>query len=388
MKSDIHQSVQRLFSVDSYADRGITLIRGDGVYLYDVNGVQYLDCMSNYGVNIFGYNHPEITQGLVTQVTRLITLHGSFNNDVRASAVKKLVKRCGGGLKKVYFSNSGSEAVEAALKYAVLATNKKKFVVASHGYHGKTLGALSATQGEKYKQAFYPLLWEFIPVDFDDLAALVSHVSEDVAAVLLEPIQGEGGINPPNDNYLKKVRQLCDQRGILLILDEVQTGCGRTGTFLSSQANAIDYDIVCLGKGLAGGLPIGATLVNSQVASSIPKQIHTSTFGGNPLSCAGVVSTLDLLDDALLNHIKDIGGYFLEQLAQLTSKRITAVRGRGLMIGVEVNDNRDDILRQLQKQQILAIPAGEKVVRFLPPYIIEREHVDRVVEVLDQILQD
>lgn len=388
MKTDIHQSIQRLFCVNTYVNRGLTLVEGEGVYLYDTNDTQYLDLMSNYGVNIFGYHHPDITKTLVKQVEKLTTLHGSFNNDVRASAAKALVKRCGGNLKQVYFSNSGSEAVEAALKFAVLATGKKRFIVAAHGYHGKTLGALSATQGEKYKEAFTPLLWDFETVEFGDSKALEKVLNDETAAVILEPVQGEGGIYPPASGYLKKVRQLCDQHGVLLIIDEIQTGCGRTGTFLASQRDEISYDIVCLGKGLAGGIPVGATLINNEIAQSIPKHIHTSTFGGNPLACAGIVATLNLLDETLLNHVDEIGNYFMKQLSQIRSEQIVSVRGQGLMLGLELQENRDQVLKELQQYHILAIPAGDNVVRFLPPLLIEKKHVDQLVQALTQILKD
>ncbi|PIR58631.1 MAG: aspartate aminotransferase family protein [Candidatus Pacebacteria bacterium CG10_big_fil_rev_8_21_14_0_10_56_10] len=388
MTADNHQSIERHFCVDTYVNRGLTLVKGQGVYLYDSSGDRYLDLMSNYGVNIFGYRHPDITRALAEQLEKLTTLHGSFNNDVRAVAAKALVRRCAAGLSRVFFSNSGSEAIEAALKFAVLATQKKRFVAAVHGYHGKTLGSLSATDGQKYRQAFAPLLWEFETVEFGNSQALEEVLSSQVAAVILEPIQGEAGIYPPSPGYLKKVRQLCDRHGAILIVDEVQTGCGRTGPFLASQSEEISYDIVCLGKGLAGGMPVGATLVNDKVANSIPKHIHTSTLGGNPLACAGILSTLNILDKTLRAHVEEVGSYFIDQLTLIKSKHIVAVRGKGLMIGLEVKENRDQLLKSLQRHHILAIPAGDKVVRFLPPFLVQKKHVDLLVTALKQILRD
>jgi len=388
MKPDIHQSIQRLFCVDTYTDRALTLVKGKGAYLYDHNGVEYLDLMSNYGVSIFGYHHPNVSKALKDQIDKLTTLHGSFNNDTRAIAAKALVKRCGGGLRQVYFSNSGSEAVEAALKFVVLATHKKNFIVASHGYHGKTLGALSATQGEKYREAFTPLLWNFNTVEFGNIDELEKTISNNTAAVILEPVQGEGGIYPPPREYIKRVRQLCDTHGVLLVLDEIQTGCGRTGTFLATQDEEIQYDIVCLGKGLAGGIPVGATLINEQIAKNIPKHIHTSTFGGNPLACAGVIATLDLLNESLLQNVREVGRYFLDQLSQLKNDQVIAVRGVGLMIGLEVKDNRDQILKELQTHNILAIPASDNVIRFLPPLLIQKQHVDQLIRALKVILKE
>lgn len=401
--SDIYQAIQRLFCVDTYVNRGLTLVKGEGVYLLDPVGNKYLDLMSNYGVNLFGYGHEKITAALSNQLEKLTTLHGSFNNDVRAEAAKALVKRCGRGLKQVYFSNSGSEAIEAALKFAVLTTGKKKFVVATHGYHGKTLGALSATSGTRYKAAFAPLLWDFTAVEFGQLEALEKVLSSEISAVILEPVQGEGGIYPPPAGYLNQVSQLCRERGVLLIIDEIQTGCGRTGQFLASQEEVESYDIVCLGKGLAGGIPVGATLVSAQVAAKIPKHIHTSTFGGNPLAAAGILTTLDLLDEELLARVRELGAYFPHQLAGLVGEhpeQMVAVRGVGLMIGLEVGQvgetaankagkiNRDQLLKALQDHRILAIPAGENVVRFLPPLIIEKSQLDQVVSTLKKILKD
>lgn len=383
---DTYLPIQQHFTVPTYVNRGITFVRGKGVWLYDTEGNSYLDLMSNYGVSIMGHSHSYLVKAFNKQLNNLITLHGSFGNDVRAVAAKKLVQRAGGGLARVYFSSSGAEAVEAALKFAVLARGRKRFITASHGYHGKTLGALSATSGDKYKAPFAPLLWTFDSVPFGDAEAVRKTLSSDTAAVILEPVQGEGGIYPPPDGYLEAVQAACKKHGVLLILDEIQTGCGRTGTFLASQKAGIDYDIVCLGKGLAGGIPIGATLVSLEIAGVIPKHIHTSTFGGNPLACAGIVATLDLLTDNLLQSVRETGAYFDTKLRSIRSDAIADVRGIGLMIGLEIKENRDIILKKLQDERILAIPAGESVVRFLPPYIIEKKHVDQTVKALEKIL--
>ncbi|OGK34287.1 hypothetical protein A3F59_05685 [Candidatus Roizmanbacteria bacterium RIFCSPHIGHO2_12_FULL_38_13] len=377
--------LQQQFVVNTYVNRGLNLVRGEGMYLYDEKGNKYLDLMSNYGVNIFGHNNPNITKSLIEQFSRLPVLHGSFANDMRAESAFQLVKKCGGGLSQVYFSNSGAEAVEAALKFAVLATGKKKFIACKHSYHGKTLGALSATHGDKYKKMFSPLLWNFKFIEHGEIEALEKNISKDVAAFIVEPIQGEGGIFTPPINYLRKVRKVCDKHGILLILDEIQTGCGRTGTFLASQSSEVDYDIVCLGKGLAGGIPVGATLVSKKIATQIPKQIHTSTFGGNPLAASGIIATLEFLNENTLNHVKKIGSYFIDQLRTIQSDQIVEVRGAGLMIGLAVKD-RNSLLKELQKNHILAIPAGDDVVRFLPPFIVEKKHVDEVIKVLKRVI--
>jgi acetylornithine/LysW-gamma-L-lysine aminotransferase len=379
--------LQKKYLVPTFPHRGIVFVEGEGVYLKDVQGERYLDAMTNYGVNIFGYGHPEITAALTRQIGRLTTLHGSFANDERAEAAQQLIGRCGGGLAQVYFANSGAEANEAALKFAALATGKKRFIACRGGYHGKTLGALSATDGEKYRKPFEPLVWDFRFIGYGELAALESALDGETAALIVEPIQGESGVRLPGEGFFRAASDLCRSRGALLILDEVQTGAGRTGRFLRSQEEGLSYDIVTMGKGLAGGIPIGAALVSAAVAEHIPRGSHTSTFGGNPLACAGIKATLRLLDESRLEHIAALGAYFLDELGRLSFPQIKEARGKGLMIGLEVAEGRDDILKALQREKVLAVPAGENVVRFLPSYIFEREHVDFIIEKLRRVLQ-
>jgi acetylornithine/LysW-gamma-L-lysine aminotransferase len=379
------QILQKKYVVNTYPNRGVTFVRGEGVFLHHTSGEKYLDLMTNYGVNIFGYNHPEITPCLLNQMRKLITLHGSFNNDMRAEAAQALVKRCGGGLSQVYFSNSGAEANEAALKFAVLATGKKKFISCQGGYHGKTLGALSASGSKKYRMPFEPLLWDFQHIEYNNLSQLEAALDGHTAAFIVEPIQGENGIEVPDSGYIRKAKELCESRNVLVILDEVQTGAGRTGYFLASQAEKISYDIVCLGKGLAGGIPVGATLISPKVSENIPKLSHTSTLGGNPLAGAGIMAALKLLDEKMLFRIGKTGEYFKEGLKKIKSNHILEVKGKGLMLGIEVDSMRDEILKNLQKEKILACPAADKVVRFLPPYILQNKHVDQALDTLNRV---
>jgi len=383
-----HNHLQQKYVINTYINRQVNLVKGRGVYLFDEKRQKYLDLMSNYGVNIFGHCHPAITKALTAQLKLLTTLHGSFNNNVRAKTSEFLIQRCGeNNYSQVYWSNSGSEAIEAALKFAVLATNKKKFIVCQNGYHGKTLGALSATAGEKYKNPFEPLLWQFQAIPFDDAPALQNAIDSHTAGFIVEPIQGEGGIFVPKPGYLKEVQKICQKNKILLIVDEIQTGAGRTGGFLAIQKENVTADILCLGKGLAGGIPVGATIVNHQIAGIIPKHIHTSTFGGNPLACAGVSATLELLDISCLKKISKTGAYFLEKLSSLDSDLISQARGMGLMLGLVIKDEkRDQVLKLLQEDKILAIPSGKDVIRFLPSYILKREHIDFTIQKLKKIL--
>ena len=380
--------LQQKYILNTYPNRGLTLIKGEGVYLFATDGKKYLDMMSNYGVNIFGYKHPIITQSLISQTKKLTNLHGSFNNDIRALAAKQLIERCGNKFTQLYFANSGAEAIEAALKFIIVASGKKKIIACENSYHGKTLGALSVTYGEKYRKPFEPFLPDVTFIKFADPLSLEKAIDKNTAAFIVEPIQGEGGLNDPKKGYLEQIKKICVENNVILVFDEIQSGIGRTGKFLASLWDNVTPDILCLGKGLAGGLPIGVTLVNKSIAAKISKNIHTSTFGGNPLTCAGILATLKLLDEKLLDHIKLMGDYFSNNLASIKSTLIAEVRGKGLMLGVKIKNNeRNKVLKSLQSEMVLAIPSGEDVVRFLPPYIIEKKHIDDVIEKLEKVMR-
>jgi LysW-gamma-L-lysine/LysW-L-ornithine aminotransferase len=378
--------MQSRYLLDLYPNRGLTFVSGEGVFLETSEGRRYLDLMTNYGVSVFGYNHPILTQALTSQLHALPTLHGSFGSDVRARASRALAERLPFKPAYLCWTNSGTEAIEAALKFAVLATGKKRLVACRNAYHGKTLGALSATDSPKYRAPFEPLLWDFTHVEFGVAEALRSAIDSETAAVSLEPSQGESGVIVPPGGYLQEVRRVCDEAGVLLILDEIQTGCGRTGRFTAAQHEGVSADILCLGKGLAGGIPVGVTAVGQRVADKVTRSSHTSTFGGNPLACAGVLAVLDLLTEAALAAIAKLGEDFTTRLSRIRSELVAEVRGRGLMVGVAVKDRRDTILKGLQQEGILAIPAGSDVVRFLPPYIVQPEHLERAAETLERVL--
>lgn len=381
-----YQFLQQKFILNTYPNRGITLVKGNGLYLYDQSGKMYLDMMSNYGVNIFGYNNPYITNALTNQLKTLSNLHGSFNTEKRSLAAQELINRCG-NFSQLYFSNSGAEAIEAALKFVVVATGKKKIIAVEHSYHGKTLGALSVTYGEKYRKPFEPFGLDVVFVPYNSVSAVKKVLDNRTAAFILEPVQGEGGLQSPAKGYLEQIKKICHEHDVPVVFDEIQAGTGRTGKFLASQWENVEPDILCLGKGIAGGIPVGVTVVNESIAQKIPRNIHTSTFGGNPLTCTGIISTLKLLDENRLRHIRTVGEYFKKQLHNLQSVDIGEIRGKGLMIGLQIlNEKRNTVLKLLQQNNILAIPAGEDIVRFLPPYIIEKKHVDIVVKMLDKII--
>ncbi len=379
-------ALQRRVLVDTYVNRGLAIVRGEGAYVFGQDGRRFLDLTSAYGTAVLGYGHPELTKALARQLETLHVLHCSFANDVRVEASRALLARAGTPLRRVFWCNSGAEAVEAALKLSVLATGKRRVVACEGGFHGKTLGALSLTHDPHYRAAFEPLLWEVVHVPFGDAEAVASAVS-GAAAVVVEPIQGESGVRPAPDGYLAALREICDASGALLVLDEVQTGIGRTGRFLACHREEVGADIVCLGKGLAGGLPAGATLVSEAVASHAFRGAHSSTFGGNPLAAAGVLAVLAVLTDAFLAEIAAKGDVFMGQLRAIDGGRVVEVRGRGLMVAVELAADRDRVLRELQGEGVLALPAGASAVRFLPPYVVEPSDLERAAGVLADVLK-
>jgi [amino-group carrier protein]-gamma-(L-lysyl/L-ornithyl)-L-glutamate aminotransferase len=378
-------ALQRRVLVDTYVNRGLAIARGEGAWVLDVDGKRYLDLTSAYGTAILGYGHPGLTRALARQLETLHVLHCSFASEVRVEASRALLARAGSPLKRVFWCNSGAEAVEAALKLAVLATGRKRIVACEAAFHGKTLGALSLTHAPRYRTAFEPLLWEVVHVPFGDAEALAAAVP-GAAAFVVEPIQGESGVIVAPDGYLRAGRQICDASGALLVLDEVQTGTGRTGRFLAGQHEGVGADIVCLGKGLAGGVPAGATLATEAVAAHAFRGAHSSTFGGNPLAAAGVLAVLGALTDAFLAEVAAKGQAFMSRLRAIDTGRIVEVRGRGLMVAVELDRERDRVLRELQNDGVLALPAGASAVRFLPPFVIEAQELERAVDALAAVL--
>jgi acetylornithine/succinyldiaminopimelate/putrescine aminotransferase len=376
----------QMYLINTYPFRGKSFVRSNGVHLFDDQDNKYLDVMTNYGVNIFGFNHPQITGALQDQLQTLPTLHCSFANDVRAQAAKALVQRCGGKMAQVYFANSGTEAVEAALKFAFQVTGKKEIIAMKGSYHGKTLGSLALTSNTKYKQGVEHCLLDTLFIRYADIEELEQSITDQTAAVILEPIQGESGVVSPHPGYLKQVQELCEKHDVLFIVDEIQTGVGRTGHFLATHEESVEPDIICLGKGLGGGIPVGVTVVSKKVAAGIPKLSQTSTFGGNPLACRGIIEVLNLLDENCLASIQKKGELLISELKKIESNAVVEVRGKGLMIGIEIAGDRNLILKRLQDRNILACPAGDSVVRLLPPYIITHKHIEQIVEALKIVL--
>ncbi len=375
--------------VKAYAKRPVVLCRGDGVYLWDINGKKYLDFTGNYGVCILGYSHPEIVQAIKSQVEKLTACHGSFYNETKAMFLEKLIKIAPKGLSKAFLGNSGAEAVECAIKMARKYTGKTEIIAMMGGYHGKTMGALSATWKEKYRASFEPLVPGFKHVPRYNIQRVKEAITEKTAAIIVEPIQGESGIIVPPEDFLPSLRELCDETGVLLIIDEVQTGMGRTGKMFACEHWGIAPDILCIAKSIAGGLPLGATLTTEEIASKLEVGEHTSTFGGNPVACAAAAATIDvLLRENLLEHVAKVGKYFLEKLKELQVKHriVRDARGLGLMLGLELRIEVLNVILGAIQRGVLLLDAGRTVVRFLPPFIITEKEVNEAITVLDEIL--
>ncbi len=370
-----------------YAKREIAIVRGEGVHLFDSEGKEYLDLFSNYGVNILGHAHPAVNAAIKAQVDALSNCHSSFYNDARARFLDTLGELAPPELSRAFLCSSGAEAIEAALKFARVVTGRTGVVATRRAYHGRTFGALGATADKKYRDPFLPLLEGFSHVAYDDADALGAAVDGGTAAIILEPIQGEGGIHVPSADYLAAAQEIARRAGALLILDEIQSAF-RTGSLFACQQGGVVPDILCVSKGIANGFPFGLTLVTEEVAGRIPAGSHGTTFGGNPLGCAAATATLTALRDAdLFAQSARVGAHFLDALRGLGSPKIREVRGRGLMIGVDLRERATKYLRGLQEGGVLALSAGPTTLRFLPPLLLTEAEVDRAVGVLGGLLK-
>jgi len=372
-----------------YAKRPVVIVKGRGDLLWDQDGKEYIDCTGSYGSCIVGYCHPRVVQAIKEQSEKLTSCHGFMYNDSRSDLLQKIARIVPRGLQKVFLSNSGAEAVECALKLARKFTGRKEIIAMMGAYHGKTFGALSATWDKKYRDPYLPLLPGIRHVPFGNIDKLEESINAETAAVIAEPIQGESGVRVPPEGFVKELREVCDEKNVLLILDEVQTGFGRTGALFAFEREGIVPDITCLAKGVAGGVPIGLTLSKNEIMSSLKVGEHSTTYGGNPLACAAAAATIDVLEqENLPERARVEGEYFISKLNQLRDRHkiIREVRGRGLMIGVEARFEVLDVILGSLEKGILVLDAGRNVLRFLPPLVITRSHIDRTIEVLDEVI--
>ena len=367
----------------------VTIERGLGSHVWDINGKEYIDCMGGYGVAIVGHCNPRVVRAIKGQLDKIITVHSSLYNKTREEFLERLNKISPSGLSQVFLNNSGTEAVEAAIKFARKFTGKKGMVAMNGSYHGKTYGSLSVTFNPKYRKPFEPLLSNISFSPFGDIEALKSAINPDTALIILEPIQGESGIHVAPDGFLQQVRKLCNENGIVLVFDEIQSGMGRTGKMWASQHWETVPDIMCLAKGIAGGVPMGATLVKPDILACIGKGEQSSTFGGNPLSCAAGIGTIQALtEDGLVDNGAKMGKVFREGLERLKEKHkiIREVRGKGLMIGVEMKFEVKDILFDAIANNLLLLYSGKNILRLLPPLVISESDITKALETLDHII--
>jgi acetylornithine/LysW-gamma-L-lysine aminotransferase len=373
-----------------YAKRPIVVVKGKGALVWDINGREYIDCGGSYGTCIVGHCHPKVVEAIKRQAERLISCHGSLYNDARSTLLEKIMQIAPKGLNKVFLSNSGAEAVECALKLARKYTGKPEIIAMIGAFHGKTMGALSATWDRKYRDPFKPLVPEFKHVPPDNLEKVREAISDRTAAIIVEPIRGEGGVRLPPPGFLEGLREICEEKGILLIFDEVQTGFGRTGRIFACEHWGLTPDILCLAKSVAGGLPLGITLAKEHVMASLKVGEHTTTFGGNPVVCAAASAAIEvLIEENLPERAAILGKYFKEKLEDLHSRHwiIREVRGLGLMLGVELRFDVLSVLTRALENGVIILDAGKNVLRFLPPLVIEKEHIDKVISILDVILE-
>ncbi len=384
MSPGIVKELEDRFELPVYPRRDIVLVRGKGAKLYDDQGREYIDCASNVGVSNIGHGHEEVARAIYEQYLALGNCYSMFYNPVRAKLAEKLISVSPSKLKRVFFCNSGAEAVEGALKFARSSTGKGEIIAAMRGFHGKTFGALAATWGEEYQKPFVPMMPGLKHIPFNNFQKLSEAVTGETAGIILELVQGEGGVRVGDKAYFEQVRELCDQKEILLILDEVQTGFGRTGTLFACE-QYVEPDILCVAKSLAGGIPMGAVLCSDAV--KVPMRSHTSTFGGNPLACAAALASLEVIErEKLPEKAKTLGDYFLTELRSLKSPKIREVRGLGLMIGIELKEKAGPFVQQIIERGVIVLLAGATVIRLLPPLVIRKEEIDQVLTVLKEVL--
>jgi len=371
-----------------YRKRPLVIVRGEGARVWDAEGREYIDCVGGHGVAVVGHANPQVAEAIAAQARKLLVCPGSFCNDVRAELLEELVRIAPPGIARAFLCNSGAEAVEAALKIARLVTGGTRFVAAARGFHGRTLGALSVTWRREYREPFAPLLPGVTFVPYNDADALEEALGGgDVAGVVLEIVQGEGGVIPGDGEYLRRAQELCREHGALFIVDEVQTGFGRTGRMFACEHHGLEPDLICVAKGIAGGVPMGAVLIHGRLGP-MPPRLHGSTFGGNPLACAAARAAIRFIEEeGLPERAAELGAWFIRELSGLGSPLVREVRGLGLMVGVELRRRVGPYLEALVERGVLALSAGTTVIRLLPPLVISREELSRVAEALAEVLR-
>ena len=379
------RETEQRYGLEVYPKRDITIVKGRGAEVWDDRDRRYIDCVAGIGVASVGHANPAVAEALAEQARTLVTCPGIFYNDVRARLLEKLAAIAPGDLSRGFLCNSGAESVEAAIKFARLTTGRTGIVSAMRGFHGRTLGALSATFKKEYRDAFKPLVPGFSFVPFNNPDKLRKAVGEDTAAVIVEPVQGEGGIRPASAEFLRAAREVCDETGALLVFDEIQTGFCRTGRMFACERYGVVPDMLCLAKAIAGGVPLGAVLADERI--QLPPGKHGTTFGGNPLACAAALAAIGFMQEERLHERAEVlGARFRERFEAARLDRVRALRQVGLMIGVELKERCRPYIEALAAEGVLTLPAGTTVIRMLPPLVITEGQIDEVVEALARVL--
>ncbi len=382
----IYLELEKNYSLNVYAKRNVTLVRGKNVRVWDDRGHEYIDCVCGNGVANLGHANEKIIAAISEQAAKLITCSNLFYNDQRARLYEKLIQITPPSLKRAFLCNSGTEGIEAAIKFARFATKRTDFISTTMAFHGRTFGALSATYKPDYRNGFEPLLPGFSFVPFNDFQKLKEKLTAKTAGIILEVIQGEGGINIGSAEYFHQVRKLCSDTGTLLIIDEIQSGFCRTGKMFACEHFDLQPDILCLAKALAGGLPMGAVICSEKIELPVGK--HGTTFGGNPLCCAAANAAIDyMLENQLDRQAKEKGDFFIKRMSQLRLGKVREIRGLGLMLGIEVTEDVRPLILKLQDDGLLVFAAGQFVIRVFPPLTIEFEDLDLVIQKLQHLLK-
>ncbi|MEK6876282.1 MAG: acetylornithine transaminase [Nanoarchaeota archaeon] len=377
--------LEKKYLMHTYSRPDFVIDHGKGCYAFDKEGKKYIDLVSGLATCPLGHGNKELANTVKKQIEKLTNPSNLYYSEQQVILAEKLAKLS--GLDKCFFSNSGTESAEAAIKLVRKYTKKPGVISTKHGFHGRTFGGLSATWKEKIRQPFKPLLSNFKHVDYGNAAAVEKAIGKNTGAVIVEPIQGEAGVIVPPNGYLKQLREICNKHGILLIIDEVQTGCGRTGKFFAYEHENIKPDIVMLAKGLANGIPIGATIAKEEIASSFKSGDHGSTFGGNPVACAAANFTVDyIIKNKLINNAKNQGDYFINKIKSLDPNNVKEIRGKGLMIGIGIKANAKEIVKKCNEKGLLINSPEDNTLRFLPPLTINEKIIDAAIKILNDVL--
>jgi acetylornithine/N-succinyldiaminopimelate aminotransferase len=374
------------YFINTFTRQPIVLGHGDGVKVTDIDGNEYIDMFAGIAVNSLGHNHPKLVKAIKDQAEKLIHISSIYYNEPALIYAKRLVELT--SFDRIFYANSGAEANEGAIKLAIKYTGKNEVISTVESFHGRTVATLAATGHEHYHEPFKAILPKgFINVPYNDIEAIKEAITDNTAAIIVEPIQGEGGVNVPDADYLKQIEEICHEKDIVFIVDEVQTGFGRCGTLFAHELFDVKPDIMTMAKGIGGGVPMGAILATEKVASAFVPGDHGTTFGGGPLVCAAANAVLDTFEeDNILDNVNEVGDYFIAELKKLDKEIIADVRGKGLMVGLELTEPGAEYVDKLREKGFLINCTADKVLRFVPPLIITKEDIDEFVKALDEIL--